>query len=198
MTNMPMINQYLFPILLLIIIVICGYFIIRSYFTNYDLKGNKEELNKRLRRLAIISGLISILTIVNVSCFEETIQPFVVNNDLELQIQAETTLLFWMQTWFLNEASIDFVFRGVSIILFLISIIGIIVFGKMKKDIFMIVSYIEGIVSSLIIYLDFTLFHQADILIKITPNFIGVIISIIFIVCMAIIFRNKNHMKKNL
>lgn len=62
-----------YPILRISIIFIIAifviYFILRSYFANYDLKDNTEALNSRLRLTALITGLLATICFMYLGYF---------------------------------------------------------------------------------------------------------------------------------
>lgn len=191
-------DNVLLYLILCFIIIIFGYFLIRSYFANYDLKGNRFELNKRIRILAIVVGVITIITIVDMKYSEVIKTSFSSSNGI-------SGVMYWIQSYFLSGANTKYVFRVVSMIFLLAGTTGIIVFGIFKKDILLFISFIVGIASPFFVSMDFSSYETTNMIpnktyikLNLQLNIIGIIFLVIFVALMIIIFYNNMKTKKKL
>ena len=165
---------------LLLLFIAFSYFVIRNYFVK-NIQTNHKALNKRLSLLMLISGLISIFTIfcINYNFINDNIK----YNSIELILN----FLFSF-----NDGS-KYEFRIVSIILFIIFIIGMIFLFIKNKDKLSIACMGVGVLANIMIYIDFVNFNWSKITdkkIEVTTG--GLIFLVIYIIIyILLIVRSK-------
>lgn len=186
-------------LLFLILIIMCGYLLIRSHFSRYNLTRDYEPLNKKIRIFASISSISAILLILSVNYNEFIFQNDTVIGNAPHTYTIISNFIFWVRTYFINGINIGFTYRIISIVFLCISIFGIILSAIFKQNVLMMVSFIVGMVSPFLVKYDFITSKQTNIKLLFNLNFMGILFSVFFIVSMVIIFiNNKKIIKGNL